>query len=127
MSLDRPCSKCGKASPEVEFGFYMHKARQKRYRNSKCKTCARNRVRDHMLLKKYGMTRSRVEALHQQQDGKCAICLREMPALGKGSHVDHCHSTGKVRGLLCRACNHGLGQFQDSPETLRRAAKYLLR
>ena len=42
-------------------------------------------------------------------------------------HVDHCHSTGKIRGILCRGCNHGLGQFEDSPEKLQGAIEYLAR
>lgn len=57
------------------------------------------------------------------QGGRCAICGREL--LDEDAHLDHCHRTGEVRGVLCRACNHGLGNFGDSVPTLRRAIKYL--
>lgn len=55
------------------------------------------------------------------QHGLCAICSEKMvqPA------VDHCHATKRVRGLLCRSCNVGLGFFKDDPERLRRAIDYL--
>lgn len=63
------------------------------------------------------------------QGGGCAICGRpETEASGNHTlHVDHCHKTGKVRGLLCSACNHGLGRFDDSVDRLSSAILYLLR
>ncbi|MGA4543566.1 endonuclease VII domain-containing protein [Uniformispora flossi] len=54
------------------------------------------------------------------QFGICPICLRPRP-----EHVDHDHSSGEVRGVLCFNCNSGLGQFKDRPDLLRRAAAYL--
>ena len=67
----------------------------------------------------------------QDQDGKCAICKREESACAsitkkvRALAVDHCHVTGNVRGLLCRACNLGIGHFEDNLETLEEAIKYL--
>lgn len=60
------------------------------------------------------------------QGSSCKICLTTEPG-GKGLvfHVDHCHDSGKVRGLLCMACNIMLGKAQDNTETLRAAIKYL--
>ena len=55
--------------------------------------------------------------------GKCEICGR-LPT-NHTLNVDHCHKTGKIRGLLCCSCNQGLGYFFDSPENLVAAAKYL--
>ncbi|MEV7073553.1 endonuclease VII domain-containing protein [Streptomyces sp. NPDC093990] len=52
--------------------------------------------------------------------GLCAICST-VPAV----HVDHCHKTGRVRGVLCFNCNSGLGLLGDDPEALNRAADYL--
>ncbi|MGW1805885.1 endonuclease VII domain-containing protein [Streptomyces sp. NPDC002078] len=54
------------------------------------------------------------------QRGLCAICLAA-PAV----HVDHCHNTGRVRGVLCFNCNSGLGLLRDDPDAVRRAAAYL--
>lgn len=56
------------------------------------------------------------------QDGRCLICRGEF---GQTLPVDHCHRTGKVRGLLCHHCNRGIGLFGDDPERLRRAADYV--
>lgn len=74
------------------------------------------------LQKLYGITSDAFVALFDATGGSCAICGA---SLFDGCHVDHCHSTGKVRGLLCPSCNHGLGRFNDSPGLLRQAALYL--
>lgn len=54
------------------------------------------------------------------QYGLCVICLDAPPI-----HVDHCHKTGRVRGVLCFSCNAALGQFKDQPDVIRRAATYV--
>ena len=77
-------------------------------------------------LASYGLTEADYDRMWQQQSGCCAICARELVRTGEGScNIDHCHSTGRVRGLLCRACNRGLGMFGDSPERLKIALAYL--
>lgn len=64
-----------------------------------------------------------------KQEGKCKICGREILLFGESkhrtAHVDHDHSTGKVRGLLCQECNTGFGKFRDNTEYLANAIKYL--
>jgi len=86
----------------------------------------RNRanVTRYRRLKKYGLDATAFEALLKAQHGKCAICAR---AFGDGVrlHVDHCHASNVVRGLLCSTCNSGLGHFKDNEEFLMSAAKYL--
>jgi hypothetical protein len=72
---------------------------------------------------------SRFNELVKQTDYKCQICgvttgLGTMSYKGR-LHIDHCHKTGKVRGLLCGNCNVGLGHFKDSVELLQQAAEYL--
>lgn len=57
------------------------------------------------------------------QQSRCAICLTTHSQADL--HVDHCHATGTVRGLLCSFCNTGLGLFRDNPEALRMAVRYL--
>lgn len=72
----------------------------------------------------YGMEPKDYILLHQKQDGKCAICFEE-PSTQRGLHLDHCHETGAIRGLLCHNCNVALGCFKDNPALLMRAIKYL--
>jgi hypothetical protein len=60
------------------------------------------------------------------QGGVCAVCRKLNPdRLGRRLHVDHCHETGRVRGLLCTLCNNAIGQAGESPERLRALATYL--
>lgn len=63
-----------------------------------------------------------LDGMFRRQHGKCAIC--RAPVM-QGDPVDHCHFTGKIRGVLCCKCNTGLGQFGDDPEKLWQAIKYL--
>lgn len=70
----------------------------------------------------YGLDEPAYAKLLARQDGLCAICKK----VGRGRlHVDHDHHTGKVRGLLCRSCNFGLGNFKDDCGLLRAAVGYL--
>ena len=73
---------------------------------------------------KYGVTKEYLIELYQEQDGKCAICA-EVPSTQRGLHVDHCHESGKVRGLLCHGCNVALGSFKDNPDLLTKAIEYI--
>ena len=80
---------------------------------------AKNReaTRERHLVRKYGVTLADYRAMLAAQGGKCAICLAPEAAQFKGVfHVDHCHATGAVRGLLCRGCNHMLGAVGDDPD-----------
>lgn len=72
------------------------------------------------LEKRYGLTKEAFLQLYESQAGGCAIC-----GAPHALCVDHCHSTGVVRGLLCDSCNNGLGRFRDNPDSLRKAAEYL--
>lgn len=77
-------------------------------------------------LRAYGLTRAQHDAMLIAQSGLCAICCDPFGA-GRlqGPHVDHCHRTGKVRGLLCRRCNSMLGYVNDCAEILNAAATYV--
>ncbi|MFF4602284.1 endonuclease VII domain-containing protein [Streptomyces sp. NPDC001339] len=72
------------------------------------------------LWRKYGLTEAERDERIASQGGVCCICLAA-PA----THVDHCHRTGKVRGVLCFNCNSGLGVLRDAPAAALRAADYL--
>ena len=71
----------------------------------------------------YGLSIEEFNTLVAAQHGRCAICF-EVPT-GRGFHVDHCHLTGRIRGLLCRGCNLALGNMKDDPVRLKKAADYL--
>ena len=138
-----PCSTCKEHKPVSSFSWDAGRGQPKRI----CKVChaeaekARRAVpanRDYMrvwLLKKnYGITAEEYHALYDSQEGRCAVCQDEVPNLlkydGDGRRVvalDHCHDSGRIRGILCRDCNVGLGTFRDDPNRLRSAIEYLTR
>jgi ribosomal protein S14 len=83
--------------------------------------------RKRKLRTKYGLTLKCYDKMLKEQDNKCKICGSEETRNVKYEFlcVDHCHETGKVRGLLCDFCNVGLGRFEDDIERLGSAIKYL--
>lgn len=76
-----------------------------------------------LLKNKYGISIAIYEAMVLRQHGQCAIC-QTVPRRRRLS-IDHDHSTGKIRGLLCHECNTGLGFFRDSPWILEKAKQYV--
>lgn len=144
------CSKCGIKKERGEFSkarqeldglqyhckdcnaesYYLRKVKnpakmrkqQRRWRKLNPRTPAQSYK---MALKsKYGLSVEDFNALLDKQDNRCVICSEKFTST-KHRHVDHCHTTKKVRGLLCQFCNTGLGNFRDSPDRLRAAANYL--
>lgn len=107
MPKEKRCSKCKRIRAASEFSTNRS---QPDGLHNQCNRCRR-------LL-----TSTEFDRLYEEQKGKCAICSTPM---GKKANVDHCHSTGVVRGLLCRGCNFGLGFFRDDPDRLVRAAQYV--
>jgi Recombination endonuclease VII len=78
-------------------------------------------------LRTYGLTMDQFTGMLESQKSVCAICQSTSDRKVIFPVVDHCHATGRVRGLLCANCNHGLGKFKDSPDLLMRAVEYLIR
>lgn len=72
----------------------------------------------------YGITIDDYHRMHADQDGRCPICLRRFSASVQ-PNIDHCHTTGRVRGLLCQPCNTTLGMWRDDRRRLLRAVAYL--
>jgi hypothetical protein len=121
-----------KLHPEVGKRYYEeHKESinraTKKYRE-KNREKLRTKYKIQNKMKRYGLTIEQYDLILNKQGGNCAIC-HTSEWVGRGSHIDHDHSFGKnsegVRGILCSRCNTGLGQFRDSPELLRSAARYL--
>lgn len=98
----------------------VHKARTAKYQADN-----REELKQRRRRKLYGLTPEDYDTLLKKQRGRCAICRSDTPRAQRDWHVDHCHKTGKVRGLLCHKCNVGLGHFGDSVKLLGKAIEYL--
>ncbi|GAA2209316.1 hypothetical protein GCM10009850_047740 [Nonomuraea monospora] len=137
----KQCTRCGETKPRTEF-YETGKSEGKL--KSWCKACCAEMSRkwtennsEHVkkyrrqvdLLRTYGLMPTDYLYLLQQQGGVCAICGQDEHGSESMSRlvVDHCHKTGKVRGLLCRKCNSAIGFFDDDPERCVRASSYLKR
>lgn len=85
------------------------------------------KVRDKELQTVYGISLEEYNKLLFLQGGGCAICGMPPGARhgGRRLGVDHCHATGKIRGILCSSCNLGIGKFHDDPSLLAKAFSYL--
>lgn len=145
------CACCAKSRPVAD--FLTSKGRATTYCES-CREVRRRSNRAHRerigsagtraahLMQKYKITPAEYDALRAAQDYRCAICqvheseirvaLRGRPKLD-GSRasepfrlvVDHCHTSGRVRGLLCPNCNTAVGMLQESPELIRATLAYV--
>ncbi|MEG3632036.1 endonuclease VII domain-containing protein [Streptomyces poriticola] len=87
---------------------------------TRCRTSCAAQGREDHLGRKYGLTASERDQLIASQGGVCCTSPAALP-----EHVDHCHETGRVRGVLCFSCNAALGQFKDRPDAIWRAAAYV--
>jgi hypothetical protein len=136
-STHKVCPKCGVKKERSEY----HKDKN---RNDGlagfCKEClvAKNKkwrennpdkVKEHMSSRiwykrkiNYGLTKEQFFEIMKIQEEKCAICGT---GIDERCHVDHCHNTNVIRGLLCNTCNTGIGMLQDNPDILEAAAIYL--
>lgn len=129
----KQCTSCSIEKPILDFHWHY---KDKGIRRTSCKVCRSNveklRQRtesykinrtNYNLQKAYGISSAEYEEKLKYQNYSCALC--GIKPTTKALAVDHCHTTGKVRSLLCGLCNTGLGQFKDNPELLLKAADYL--
>ena len=94
-----------------------------RYHNKNKEAVHLRQKRNH-LLKVYGISLERFEQMRLSQNNRCAICQRTFKNL-KDTNVDHAHDTDKVRALLCKDCNIGIGMFKENGLILKSAIEYL--
>lgn len=111
--MPKTCGDCHDVKPLTDFA--------NKGKHTYCRDCMRKRNRK----AKYSLDTPNLLALLSSQQHKCAIC--EITLTESTCHVDHDHNTGLIRGLLCRACNTGLGLYGDSTDRLSRAISYLER
>ena len=131
--LIKACCKCHKFFNASH--FYKNKTYQDRLTGA-CKECKKSDsnkryhsnpdiLRNSTLKRKFGITLDEYNQMLVNQNFKCACCGTSTPQ-GKGIfHVDHCHKTGNIRGLLCHLCNTGIGKLGDDLPGLLKAVKYL--
>lgn len=142
----KKCTSCGKDKPLDDFWSDKRRTHGKQARCKVCRTAEtrayraahpelnkvrytkeKARERERHLIRKYGISGQAYTQMLNKQNGCCAICASpEKNQFEEVFHVDHCHTTGSVRGLLCRGCNHMLGAMNDDPNLLLRAIKYLV-
>lgn len=137
-------------TPQAQFTASPAKYPQKRFNPKPCKQCAKQFTpqapshlhcsdlcadrgkSDRYLQRTYQISLEEYEDILTQQGGACRICREEGFVMDPNRHraklvVDHCHTSGAVRGLLCHNCNRALGLLKDDPERLLRAVEYLER
>lgn len=120
------CKQCEKIRQREKYQRNPEKGRAKnrRWRSKNKDKVKRSNRRNH-LQHYYKMSENDFSNLLSKQNFQCAICQTKKPGGKKRFHVDHCHETQKIRGLLCNNCNRGLGYFKDDIIRLKQAIIYL--
>lgn len=120
-SWDSHCIDCRRASCR-DYGASSKELRNARLREWRQKNPAKAVALDaRRHLRRYGLSGADLERMRSAQRGRCAICERETTRL----FVDHCHTKGHVRALLCNTCNTFLGWYEKKAETIVRFQRYL--
>jgi hypothetical protein len=122
---DKPVTDFYWSGDKGRYAFDCKECRSNRERAKNATPEARQKLRSYNIRRKYGMTVEDFDAMLAAQGGGCAICgVAENPdALSLA--IDHCHDTGRIRGILCGPCNKAIGLLRDDPRLLRKAVTYL--
>jgi len=148
-STERKCKACGRTQPmdqfnrnpisregrawtckscmsSIEYRIKHRKYNKDYYDKRRSTEDGRRLLRNIWLQRDHDITVDQYDEILASQGGKCAICGTTDPG-GRGNryHVDHCHETGSIRGLLCHMCNKTLGNFGDNISGIMRVVKYL--
>lgn len=125
MSQRKTCPRCKRRQSPSRFG----ERRGRKYQVGWCDPCISRANADHNMRSRYGITIDDYERMSEEQGHRCACCNDELgarPGLGERFHIDHCHTSGAVRGLLCHQCNVAVGLIEDNPVRALRLAEYLI-
>ena len=133
--MTKTCLKCSVEKPLEDFYKFFDKWSNKQYASARCKLChqeyrrespttPRNRKSEKLQLR-YGLTYEQWEKMKTNESYSCMICGITEAETARKLDVDHCHSSGKVRGILCNPCNNMIGHAKDNVAALRAAADYL--
>ncbi len=109
----RTCARCGTLRSDFS------------EKSSYCRPCVTIRKRAEALAK-FGLTLEEFDGMTRQLGGLCPVCGQDPNTLEKGWAIDHCHETGRFRGLICARCNAGIGALGDSVAAIIGAINYLL-
>ena len=126
LSIRYPyCRKCSREATKTHHDKPESKEKHRQWYNRQYRSQARHLH----YMKNYGISLDQYNDMLNNQNGVCAICKGTQTPSGRNIDaylaVDHCHKTGKFRGILCRNCNVGIGNLQESKEILLSALKYL--
>ena len=121
-SWDSHCIECRRAQC-VAYGQRNRGLRNERLRKWRIKNpdAAKKLDKRARLKSKYGLTEAQVQGMREQQGGRCAICEKETSRL----FIDHCHTAGHVRALICQTCNTFLGWYEKKADAILRFQKYI--
>jgi nitrate/TMAO reductase-like tetraheme cytochrome c subunit len=133
--VTKVCKLCEQEKPLGDFYSSYDKWANKKYVGTRCKPChlkykqdslntPKNRKREKLKLR-YGLSYEQWEKIREEENFSCMICGISEEGTGKHLSVDHCHNSGKVRGVLCNSCNTMLGHAQDNIKILESAVNYL--
>lgn len=117
---EKKCTVCLETKSLSEYSLNPKRDNAPTPRCRRCNVMARWHSR-------YGVSQIEYMAMLKRQEGRCAICRSDNPARSRAKNfsVDHCHKTGRIRGLLCYRCNPALGFFKDNEKIIQGALDYL--
>jgi uncharacterized protein YbaR (Trm112 family) len=118
------CRECHNHMQRKKYNLNPEEKIKRQIREARRKSKKPLAKKDAELQRLYGITVDDYLNILESQDGVCKICHKDCKTKSRLS-VDHNHSSGKVRGLLCNRCNRAIGMFEDSPELLLSAISYL--
>src|SRR4051812_17892870 len=124
-NCDRPHSAKGLCKPHYEQRAYLAQHEERKAKARAHYAANRDRILRATRLAMHGVSDEEYERLLASQNHGCAICGRGPQGRKQRLCVDHCHAVGHVRGLLCDACNRGIGLLGDDIDRLNRAIAYL--